>query len=41
MKIGADATVDPEDGNPIEAVQEITSFILAESGRNFCTPRDA
>ncbi|MEM9060149.1 MAG: acyl-ACP--UDP-N-acetylglucosamine O-acyltransferase [Pseudomonadota bacterium] len=25
----------------IEAVQEITSFILADPGRNFCTPRDA
>ncbi len=25
----------------VEVVQEITSFILAETGRNFCTPRDA
>ena len=25
----------------VEAVQEITSFILAKPGRNFCTPRDA
>lgn len=25
----------------VDAVIEITSFILAETGRNFCTPRDA